>query len=171
MQELTPDCKNCAALCCVALAFDKGRMFAFDKPAGVACKHLNGALCDIHDRLAQAGLKGCAQYQCDGAGQRVVQEVFGGETWQDDPALLAPMLAAFAQMRQVHGSLALLDAARSLPLSPEKRAVLEALAGQLSPPHWSRESLAEFESSALPQTVRRFLRSLADFVPGQGRPL
>jgi len=160
MVDFTSDCQNCAALCCVGLAFDKGKMFAFDKPAGVACKHLAGPLCGIHSELESAGLRGCVQYHCDGAGQRVVQEVFSGASWQDDPALLPTMLTAFAQMRQVHALLALLETARALPLQQEQRAERAALKAQLSPKAWTPETLAAFERSDIPKAVQRFLQSL-----------
>lgn len=160
MVDLTPDCKNCAALCCVALAFDKGEMFAFDKPAGEACKHLKGHRCGIHAALKSKGLRGCVQYQCDGAGQRVVQEVFEGASWQNDPALRLPMLEAFAQMRQVHGLLALLKTAAALPLPARQRAELLALVERLSPEAWTPETLAAFERSAVSRTADAFLRSL-----------
>jgi hypothetical protein len=165
MIDLTPDCQNCAALCCVALAFDKGGMFAFDKPAGVACRQLEGRDCRIHDRRETMGMKGCVLYQCDGAGQRVVQEVFRGQSWQDNPALLGPMLTAFAQMRQVHALLALLETAKALPLPAAQQAGRAALEAQLSPAVWTAESLAAFEHSDLPKTVRAFLRSLKAFLP------
>ncbi len=165
MVELVPDCQNCAALCCVALAFDKGDMFAFDKPAGVPCQHLQGHRCGIHTKLESAGLRGCVHYQCDGAGQRVVQEVFAGQSWQDDPALLPPMLAAFAQMRQVHGLLALLQTATALPLPKAQRAELDRLEARLSSEGWTPETLADFERSDLPKTVHAFLRSLKAFLP------
>ena len=160
MVKLTPDCQNCAALCCVALAFDKGEMFAFDKPAGVACQHLEGHLCGIHTKLEAAGLKGCVQYQCDGAGQRVVQEVFAGRSWRDTPVLLVPMLAAFARMRQVHALLALLETAKALPLHTAQRAELEGLERRLSPQVWTPESLLAFERSEVPKAVQGFLRGL-----------
>ncbi len=164
MVELTPDCQKCAALCCVALAFDKGEMFAFDKPAGVACEHLCGHMCGIHTKLDSAGLRGCVQYQCDGAGQRVVQEVFAGQSWQDNPALLPPMLAAFSQMRQVHGLLALLKTAKALPLEAPQMAELMALEAQLSPKGWTPNSLSAFERSDLPKLVRTYLPSLKAFL-------
>ncbi len=164
MVELTPDCQKCAALCCVALAFDKGEMFAFDKAAGVACKHLQGHRCAIHTELESAGLRGCARYQCDGAGQRVVQEVFAGASWQDDPALLRPMLDAFAQMRQVHGLLALLQTASGLPLDAAQRAELAVLTTRLSPHVWTSQSLAAFERSDAPNAVQSFLQSLKTLV-------
>ncbi len=160
MVELTSDCQNCAALCCVGLALDKGEMFAFDKPAGVACKHLKGHKCGMHTKLESTGLKGCVQYHCDGAGQRVVQEVFAGQSWQDNPALLHPMLEAFAQMRQVHGLLALLHTAKALPLPKAQLAELVGLEAQLSPELWTPETLAAFERSEVPKTVRAFFRGL-----------
>ncbi|NOR62083.1 MAG: hypothetical protein GQ535_06265 [Rhodobacteraceae bacterium] len=165
MVDFTSDCQNCAALCCVALAFDKGDMFAFDKPAGVPCQHLNGPLCNIHTKLEAESLKGCVQYQCDGAGQRVVQEVFAGQSWQDTSALLPPMLEAFAQMRQVHALLLLLNSAKALPLPEAQLAELKNLTLQLSPEAWTPESLASFERSNLPQTVRAFFQSLKNFLP------
>ena len=160
MVDLTADCSQCAALCCVALAFDKGEMFAFDKPAGVACQHLNGHLCKIHAALDNVGLSGCTQYHCDGAGQRVVQEVFSGQSWQDNPALFTPMMDAFASMRKVHALLALLETAKALPLPDPLHIELNQLVAQLSPDVWTCESLEDFETSHLPKTVRTFLRSL-----------
>jgi len=164
MVDFTSDCKNCAALCCMALAFDKGEMFAFDKPAGVPCQHLNGPLCGVHTQLEAEGLTGCVQYQCDGAGQRVVQEVFASQSWQKTPALLHPMLEAFSQMRQVHGLLALLTSAKALPLQGAQQAALEALMAQLSPEAWTPQALAEFERSGVSKTIHRFLRSLRDLL-------
>ena len=139
-------------------------MFAFDKPAGVACKHLEGQGCGIHSDLEAKGLRGCVQYQCDGAGQRVVQAVFAGHSWQDDPALLPPMLEAFVRMRLVHGLLALLETAKALPLPEARQAELEALVVQLSPKTWAPETLAAFERSDVPKAVRGFLRSLKGFI-------
>lgn len=164
MIDLTPDCKNCAALCCVALAFDKGDMFAFDKPAGVACQHLQGHQCGIHTKLESCGLKGCVQYQCDGAGQRVVQEVFNSQSWQDNPALLAPMLEAFSQMRQVHRLVSLLTTATALDLPAGVKTQLHQHLNALSLKQYTANSLRDFERSDLPKTVYAFLRGLKEFV-------
>lgn len=89
--DLRADCSRCAALCCVALAFDRSEDFAFDKPAGVPCPNLDGNVCKIHDHLEEAGCRGCAHYECFGAGQRVTA--------------MAPDhrdLDAFRRMRDVH---------------------------------------------------------------------
>ncbi len=164
MVELKGDCENCAALCCVALAFDKGDMFGFDKAAGQACPELQPDFrCGIHGRLPEAGFAGCVQYDCLGAGQRVVQQVFAGQNWRNTPALLAPMLQAFAQMRQVHELLLLLQTAGGLPLSePQKQELARLKAGLQPDTGWTSQTLRLFERSGLAGEVQQFLRELKD---------
>ena len=169
--SLQADCSACAALCCVALAFDKGESFAEDKPAGTPCRHLALHLCSIHDALAQKGFSGCTAYSCQGAGQRVTQELFAGRSWRDDPALLAPMSACFAGMRAAHARLELLEAAAALPLSApheaERRHLLAALgpgAGALS-----RDLLPGFAASALARRIDGFIRGLRPYAQGASR--
>jgi len=161
MVALTPDCDSCAALCCVALAFDKGDMFAFDKPAGEACRHLQGPRCGIHAGLEGAGQMGCVHYQCEGAGQRVVQEVFNGESWQQRPELLAPMLVAFARMRAVHRQLVLLEATKALPLSETQKQAVARFQDRLTPKdRLTTEMLAALENSGVFQALPAFYQSL-----------
>jgi hypothetical protein len=164
---LRADCARCAALCCVAFAFDRSPEFAFEKAAGAACPHLDGCgRCRIHAVKAQAGFAGCARYDCAGAGQRVTQEVFGGRSWQEQPGLLAPMLRAFAVLRRIHDLLLLLHAARSLPLSPSEEAALRAFEEALDPPDgWSRSALHVFPADAIATAVHGFLRSLQRHIP------
>jgi len=67
---LRGDCSRCFGLCCVALSFERGPHFAFDKPAGEPCPNLTWqGRCAVHDRLAAVGMAGCAKYDCLGAGQ------------------------------------------------------------------------------------------------------
>jgi hypothetical protein len=164
MVDLTPDCSQCAALCCLSLAFDKSALFGFDKAAGEPCKHLNkSAGCSIHSDLDKQGFGGCIQYQCDGAGQRVVQEVFNGESWQNTASLSAPMMEAFRAMRLVHKHLALVSAAGNLGLSEKQRSELADLTAALSPSEgWTQESLARFERGELPKKCGVFFKSLQD---------
>jgi len=165
MVDLSSDCKNCAALCCVALAFDKGAMFAFSKAAGVPCPHLKGHSCGIHPDLEAKGLKGCVQYQCDGAGQRVMKEVFPGQTWRDEPELLGPMMAAFSSMRKVHGQLVLLKAAEALSLSVDQRAELKHFRQRLAPEAgWSEEALEKLEKSGIFRELASFFQALQPLV-------
>ena len=109
---LRADCTRCAALCCVGLAFDRSALFAYDKEAGEACRHLgHDGRCTVHAFRREAGFAGCVGYDCLGAGQFVTQIVFGGRSWRDDPSLLRPMITAFAIVRELRGLLALLGAA------------------------------------------------------------
>ena len=145
-------------------------MFAFDKAAGEPCQNLRaGHRCGIHKGLEQAGFKGCVQYGCNGAGQRVVQEVFNGESWQEKPALLAPMLEAFSQMRALHEQLALIKAAEGLALSAANRAHLEGFANSLLPTaHWTPATLQSFVRGPTLPELQKFWRSLQTEAIGQG---
>ena len=101
--HLRADCSRCAGLCCVAPPFAASADFAFDKPAGVPCRHLQGDFrCGIHDRLRPEGFPGCTVFDCFGAGQHVVQVVSGGRTWREDPALAAEQFALLPVVRALH---------------------------------------------------------------------
>ena len=165
--DFTPDCKNCAALCCMALAFDKGEMFAFDKAAGQACQHLCGDhTCGIHAKLGDIGMQGCIAYSCDGAGQRVTQEVFHGASWQDDPAVRLRMIDAFNAMRLVQKNLLLLGATKPLPLNGAQRAVRVRLQKALTPAKgWTEDSLKRLHTDGTLTKLAAFFKSLRDIAP------
>jgi hypothetical protein len=127
--SLRGDCSRCIGLCCVALAFDRGPLFASDKPAGEPCRHLTGHdACAIHDRLGPEGFGGCAGYDCRGAGQ-LVTALFAGHSWRDSPATARQMFAAFAKLREVQTmrSVARSLATLSIRLDPPGGWTLEAL--------------------------------------------
>ena len=161
---LQADCSQCAGLCCVALAFDKSDMFAFDKPAGRPCRNLTPACkCSIHDQLEPDGFAGCVRYDCGGAGQRVTQTIFKGASWQSDPALLGPMMEAFRTMRSVHENIILLRAAKSLPLDKNQRSALAAFEQDMHPhAGWDVTNLSGFEQSDITKRIQKFLRGLRD---------
>jgi hypothetical protein len=120
--SLRADCARCAALCCVAFAFEASNLFAADKAAAEPCAHLTGCGgCAIHSLRAERGYGGCVGYDCQGAGPWVTQALFGGRTWREDPALLGPMTTAFITAERAHGLLLLLEEARRLPLSTAER--------------------------------------------------
>lgn len=97
---LYADCTRCIGLCCVLLAFDRGPMFAFDKPAGEPCVHLKpDESCAIHHRLEPEGCAGCARYDCLGAGQAVTA-MFAGRSWRDGAATVREMYDAFVRVRE-----------------------------------------------------------------------
>jgi hypothetical protein len=165
---LRADCGQCAALCCAHHAFDRSDKFAIDKPAGVPCPNLSGAgRCEIHGSLEVSGFSGCASYDCLGAGQHVVQGLFGGRSWQAEPALKKPMFEAFRVMRQVHELLVLLREARRLPLTDAQSRQCAALEAELLPHDgWSLTRLAAFERGPLPGRMRAFLPSLRNQLVG-----
>lgn len=152
------DCTRCAALCCLALAFDTSLGFAFDKPAGEPCPELRHHRCGIHGQRAARGLRGCETYDCGGAGERVTQEAFGGDTWRREPKLRLPMIEAFAQARDLTAAQELLTAAASLPLDPVQAQRRRALAERIEGP-WTQPALDELTQVPL-AAARAFVKSL-----------
>jgi uncharacterized protein YjbI with pentapeptide repeats len=112
---LRADCGRCFGLCCVAPAFSASADFAIDKPAGHPCPHLQPDFrCRIHNDLRVQGFRGCAVYDCFGAGQQVSQVTFGGRDWRRDPRAATQMYELFPVMRQLHELLWYLAAALAL---------------------------------------------------------
>ena len=113
-ENLRADCENCFGLCCVALPFAASADFAFDKDGGQPCQNLQSNFrCGIHKDLRQKGLKGCAVYECFGAGQKVLQITFKGNDWRDDQETAKSMFAVFPIMQQLHEMLWYLTEARA----------------------------------------------------------
>jgi len=165
LPDLTSDCTSCAALCCLALAFDAGAEFAIDKPAGLPCPNLDAGLgCTLYNRLEAEGFRGCVTYECKGAGQRVVQELFKGRDWRKHPDLAEPMMAAFSAMRMVHDGIELLETAGTLDLPGALEAERQALLRAYLPAAWTLETLTAFPTSGAPVRLKAFLPRLADWV-------
>ena len=114
--QLRADCSRCFALCCVAPAFSVSADFAITKRAGQPCPHLQADFrCDMHSRLRREGFRGCAVYDCFGAGQMVSQVTFNGQNWRSDPRTAQEMFAVFPIMRGLHEMLWYLTDALALP--------------------------------------------------------
>ena len=113
--ELRADCAACAGLCCVVPAFTVSSDFAIDKPSGVACPNLatDDFGCTIHGELRERGFPGCTVYDCFGAGQRVVQEHFGGREWRTTPEVREELFATFEVVERLHELLWYLEDAAS----------------------------------------------------------
>lgn len=123
LPSLKSECSRCAALCCVALSFEKGPKFAISKEAGTPCPNLGpDHKCTIHDDLAERGFQGCIDYDCAGAGQRVIEERFNGENWRSAPELLTAMMRDFGAVRPLHERMLMLNAAAEYDLSAELEA-------------------------------------------------
>ncbi|WP_341715750.1 pentapeptide repeat-containing protein [Micromonospora sp. FIMYZ51] len=100
---LRADCGRCFGLCCVAPGFAASADFAYDKPAGQACRNLGADFgCGIHAELRDRGFPGCTVFDCFGAGQRVAQQTFGGRDWRSAPHTARQMFDVFAVMRPLH---------------------------------------------------------------------
>lgn len=137
--DLVPDCGRCAAICCVATAFDASEDFALDKPAGVACENLTGCRCAIHDELAVRGFRGCAAYDCYGAGPAITR-AFAGAAGAD-----RRRDAAFLVLRSLHELLWMLtEAAKLCPASHSELGA--ALAAQIA----ALDAIANGPARALP---------------------
>lgn len=135
--HLQHDCTRCAALCCVAPAFDAVQGFGYDKPAHTACRHLAADhRCTVHGGLAGAGFPACAVFDCHGAGQRATAQFGGPQALLDDTAR-RHLYAHYQRLVRLHDLLHLLhlaadrsgdDAVKAL-LGPHAER-LEAACGQ-----------------------------------------
>jgi hypothetical protein len=86
----------------VAPVFVASADFAIDKPAGRPCPNLGSDdRCAIHAGLRERGFRGCAVFDCFGAGQHVVEVTFGRREWRDDPTLATSMFTVFTVVRQL----------------------------------------------------------------------
>jgi hypothetical protein len=164
--DLEPDCTKCAALCCVVFAFDKSESFGLDKAAGEECPNLKADnACKIFEERVERGFPGCVSYTCFGAGQRVTQEVFGGASWREEPALKARMGAALSVLRRIHEQLVLLKAARELPLTPEHSAQIQSFEEILcSNDPWTEETLSRFPIDVVAGDIRNWMKQLRGLV-------
>ncbi|WP_310621067.1 hypothetical protein [Flexibacterium corallicola] len=127
------------------------------KCSNLDCK----GLCKIHSKLEENGFKGCIRFSCFGAGQRVSNEIFGGLSWQSDPALLEGMTVAFWSLRQIHELQAMLFEAKKLPLPEDVMRGLESLLGQLEPDDgWTQEKLLGYPLVRMKGKTLEFLGSL-----------
>lgn len=164
--RLTSDCAQCASLCCVSLHIEKSAQFAINKPAGTPCPNLrSNGLCKIHTTLSEAGFDGCVAYDCHGAGQRVVQDLFDGVSWQKDASLLPQMSEDFSKMRRIYRWLELISTARALPLSTPLSAECDALLRLFCPPQsWTRASFDAHDEPRSKAQATAFLYQLRDVI-------
>lgn len=140
--DLVADCTRCAALCCVWAAFDASDDFAFSKPAGTACRHLRrDHRCAVHPQLAGRGLRGCAAYDCHGAGPRATR-LFDATRLTD-----RQRHEVFLVLRDAHELLWLLTGAATLCPASEP-----ALATELADAVAALDALASGSATALLNT-------------------
>ncbi|UWQ76585.1 hypothetical protein [Leisingera sp. M658] len=170
LPELTEDCSRCAGLCCVAYPFEAHEDFGLLKQTDTPCPNLAPDFrCSIHSSLAACGFGGCVAYSCAGAGQRVTQVLFDGETWQDDPDLLTHMTHALRVLRPIHEALLVLQEAAALLLPQDLRNRCNELTAAMCPDEAS--SIWEFEEEAVQDAlaaVPEFVETIAPFAQDRG---
>jgi uncharacterized protein YjbI with pentapeptide repeats len=164
--RLRADCARCFALCCVAPAFSASADFAITKQAGHACPHLQADFrCGIHARLRQQGFRGCAVYDCFGAGQQVSQVTFGGRDWRRDPRIAQQMFAVFPIVRALQELLWYLTEALTLPPARTLRTELSrALEETERLTRNSPEALVRLDVAAHRQEVNALLLRTSELV-------
>jgi hypothetical protein len=158
--DLKPDCARCASLCCVAFAFNSLDSFAIDKKAGEPCPKLSSCGgCSIYDDRERLGFRGCVGFNCYGAGQRVTQEFFHGQTWKEDSRILEPMVRLFIAINRAHEVLQLLREVQAFDLPPEKLQQATGFEVALETKAQTEQEFLRLESEA-----KAFLRSLRPHV-------
>ena len=101
--DLKANCSKCFGLCCTALYFSKTEGFPQNKEARKPCLNLEGDFrCKVHDKLDIKGLKGCMAYECLGAGQKVAQVTYKGDSWRKNEKKSKEMFDVFTIMIQLH---------------------------------------------------------------------
>jgi Pentapeptide repeats (8 copies) len=167
-ERLRADCARCAGLCCVAPPFAASADFAFDKPAGVPCRHLREDFrCGIHARLRDEGFPGCTVFDCFGAGQRIVQDLSGGRTWREDPGLAAEQFALLPVLHALHEMRWYLAEAIALAPSADV-AVLQRRTDELAA--GPAGELLALDVDAHRRVVGDLLQRVSAGVRGPGRP-
>jgi len=169
--NLRADCEQCFALCCVAPAFSISADFPITKKAGQACPHLQADFrCGIHTCLRQQGFRGCAVYDCFGAGQKVSQVTFGGRDWRQAPQTAKQMCEVFPIMRNLHELLWYLTEALRLPSAhPLHDELSRALLETERLTHKSPGALLELDVTAHQRNVNVLLLRASELVRAEVR--
>jgi pentapeptide repeat protein len=154
----------------VALPFAASADFAITKAPGQPCPNLQQDYrCGIHSTLRERGFPGCTVFDCFGAGQKVSQVTFAGESWRDSPGTAKRMFQVFPVMRQLHELLWYLTEALPLPAASSLHQQLRDLLEEtekltVSPP----QTLIELDVPAHRQKVNALLLETSERVRGRG---
>jgi uncharacterized protein YjbI with pentapeptide repeats len=165
-RDLQADCANCFGLCCVALPFARSADFAIKKDAGQPCANLRADFhCGIHARLREEGFSGCTVFDCFGAGQKVSQVTFGGNSWRHAPHTASQMYAVFPVMRQLQELLwYITEALEMAPARPIHKDLRRALGNIDRCTRGNAESLTELDMTALRNDVNALLLQASELV-------
>ena len=126
--NLKIDCEKCFGFCCSALYFAKAEGFPEDKVAGKPCMNLKEDFkCKIHESLSKKGVKGCTTFECFGAGQKIAQDTYKGESWLDNKEKASEMFDAFVKMMQLHEMLWYLAEAYRIERKDKEREAIKKI--------------------------------------------
>ncbi|HEY7341245.1 MAG TPA: pentapeptide repeat-containing protein [Ktedonobacterales bacterium] len=170
--DLRADCARCFALCCVAPTFAISVDFAINKRAGQACPNLGADFrCGIHTQLRQQGFRGCAVYDCFGAGQKVSQVTYAGMDWRQAPHTAQQMFRVFSIMRSLHELLWYLTEALTLDAAtPLYDELQRALAETERLTAGSADELARLDMAAHGRAVNGLLLRASELVRAEMQP-
>jgi hypothetical protein len=116
----------------VSLPFVKSVDFPVGKAAGQPCGNLTDSFrCGIHRQLRDRGYRGCAVFECFGAGQQVSQVTYKGRDWRREPDSARQMFDVFAVMRQLHEMLCYMAEALDRPVTRPIRRELRAMLAEI----------------------------------------
>ena len=128
ISNLKIDCEKCFGFCCSALYFAKAEGFPEDKVAGKPCMNLKEDFkCKIHKSLSKKGVKGCTTFECFGAGQKIAQDTYKGESWLDNKEKASEMFDAFVKMMQLHEMLWYLAEAYRIERKDKEREAIKKI--------------------------------------------
>ncbi|WP_107841781.1 pentapeptide repeat-containing protein [Metasolibacillus meyeri] len=131
-ENLRADCSKCFGLCCTALNIVASSDFAINKPAETPCPNLQQDFrCKIHKNLRVQGFKGCTVFDCLGAGQKVSQHTFKGQSWREHPEVSKKMFSVFPVMEQLYEMIAFVAEALTYKISNSLRVKLSEQLDQL----------------------------------------
>jgi uncharacterized protein YjbI with pentapeptide repeats len=155
----------------VVPAFSVSADFAIAKSAGQACPHLQSDfLCGIHAGLRRQGFRGCAVYDCFGAGQEVSQAIFGGQDWRRSPGTAKLMFEVFPIVRVLHELMWYLTEALTLPPAhPLHGELTHALEETERLTHNKAETLMELDITSHRRDVNDLLLRASELVRAQTR--
>jgi len=168
---LNSDCESCFGLCCVALPFAASSDFAVNKDGGKPCHNLQEDFrCGTHQNLREIGFRGCTVYDCFGAGQKVSQFTFKGQSWREKPESARQMFDVLPIMWQLHELLWYLTEALTLEAT---RSIHDALSKKLDETecltHLSADDLMKLDVGAHRSEINELLLQTSQLVRDEVR--
>lgn len=170
-RRYSANCEHCFGLCCTALPYAKSADFAVSKDGGIPCSNLQADYrCRIHNNLRNSGYRGCTVYECYGAGQKVSQNTYSGESWRENPKLSKEMFAVFPIMQQLYEMLYYLyEALHLLEAKPIYNELQQALIEIEQLTNLTPHALLELNIHAHRMNVNPLLIKTSELVRGQCR--